>query len=261
MAIAIPLGITSYTYRWAMRGGQLDAWKLIDRTVELGLQVLQYLDNVPLDRWPDDDLRALRRAAEGRLTLQVGMSGLDPQQLSRYIEVAGLVGADLIRVTVTTDIDTAYGSLTDLLPRLRAAGVTVAIENHFDQRSDQLAALMRRIADPHVAICLDTLNSIALLEGPAETVALLAPYAVSLHLKDGTTHRHGTAFRIAGTALGEGLVDLPSLVRAVWAAGRRPPMLLEAWQDPAADEAATLAAEQALIERSIAYMRELARLS
>ena len=230
MAIAIPLGITSYTYRWAMRGGQLDAWKLIDRTVELGLQVLQYLDNVPLDRWPDDDLRALRRAAEGRLTLQVGMSGLDPQQLSRYIEVAGLVGADLIRVTVTTDIDTAYGSLTDLLPRLRAAGVTVAIENHFDQRSDQLAALMRRIADPHVAICLDTL-------------------------------RHGTAFRIAGTALGEGLVDLPSLVRAVWAAGRRPPMLLEAWQDPAADEAATLAAEQALIERSIAYMRELARLS
>lgn len=260
MTQRIPLGITSYTYRYAVRGGHLDAWQLVQRAVELGLQVLQFLDNMPLDLWPDEDLRALGRAAAGRLALHVGMAGLDGGQLARYLAVAQLCGAEQIRVTVQGGIDEACRTLQALLPALRAAGVTVGIENHFRQSADQLLTLVRRLNDPHVAICLDTLNSIALLEGPGETVARLAPYAVCLHLKDGTTLREGQDWRVRGTALGAGLLDLEALVRTVWAAGRRPPMLLEMWQDPEADEVATLAAEEAQIAQSLDYMRQLAAL-
>ncbi len=257
MKAPISLGITSYTYRYAAQGGHLDAWQLIERAVELGLQVLQFLDNVPLDRWPDEDLRALGRAAAGRLTLQVGMKGLDGDLLTRHLAVAQLCGAQVIRATILGEIEEAYRTLYALLPALRAAGVTVALENHFHQSSDQLVSLLQRLDDPHVAICLDTLNSIALLEGPGETVSKLAPYAVCLHLKDGRTRREGQSWRLCGTALGAGLLDLPALVRTVWAAGRRPPMLLEMWQDREADEAATLAAEEAWIAQSLDYMRRL----
>lgn len=258
---SIPIGISSYTYRWAMQAGRLDAWQLLERCVGQGLQVLQFLDNVPLDTWPDEDLRALGQAAAGRLTLQVGMSGLDPQKLARYVEVAQLTGAAQIRATVLGDPEAAGCALRDLLPALRDHGLTVVLENHFGQRTTTLAALVQHLGDPHVAICLDTLNSIALLEGPAETVAALAPYATCMHLKDGITRREGTGFKVLGAELGTGLLDLPALLRIVWATGRRPPMLVELWQDPEADGAATLATEEAWVARSLEYARRLAALA
>lgn len=253
------IGISSYTYRWAMDAGQLDAWQLVDRAARMRLQTLQFLDNVPLDRWADDDLRELgRRAIESGLSLQIGTSGLDPARLRRYVEVARLCGASLIRATVDRDLEDAYRALRSMLPDLEANGSIIALENHFSHSSDQLLALVRRLSTPQVAICLDTLNSIARLEGPAETVAKLAPYAVCVHLKDGTTVREGTSFRIAGSPLGEGLLDLPSLLRIIRASGKLPPLLVELWQNRGPDLAATLAAEEAWVGRSLSYARRLA---
>lgn len=253
----VPVGISSYAYRWAVGAGRLDAWQLVERAKGLGLDVLQLLDNVPLDRWPDRDLQALGQAAEGRLTLQVGMSGLDRELLTRYVEVARLCGAGLVRATADGDPQAAGQTLRQVLPALRSSGTTLALENHFDLPSTQLRDLVRRLDDPHVAICLDTLNSIALLEGPAETVAMLAPHAVCLHIKDGAMRRLGTGFQLVGTVLGEGSLDLPALLQTVWAAGRRPPLLVELWQDPAASQEATLAAEEDWVTRSLACARRL----
>ena len=51
---------------------------------------------------------------------------------------------------------------------LRAAGVSLAIENHFYLTPAELAHLVRTIDDPLVGICLDPLNSISRLAGPRE---------------------------------------------------------------------------------------------
>src|SRR5262245_38729718 len=63
-------------------------------------------------------------------------------------------------------------------------GLRLAVENHKDWRSDELVGLLKRLSSRHVGICVDTGNSIALLEEPLETVAALAPWAMSVHLKD-----------------------------------------------------------------------------
>jgi 3-oxoisoapionate decarboxylase len=253
------LGITSYTYRWAVGGGHLDALGLIERVAGHGLGLLQFLDNLPIADLPDDELRALGAAARDRgVALMVGMSGLEPHQLRRQVEVAGLVGAGQLRATVVGGVAAAEATIREALPSLRAAGVTLALENHSDARSDELAELVRRIGDPRVAVCLDFLNSIAVLEGPAETVGKLAPFAASVHLKDGAAVKAGTGWRIVGTALGEGQVDLSGLLRVVWATGRRPPLLFEMWQDRVTDEDATLAAEEDWVTRSVACLKRLA---
>jgi 3-oxoisoapionate decarboxylase len=253
------LGITSYTYRWAVGGGHLDARGLIDRVAGHGLGLLQFLDNLPLADLPDDELRALGLLARDRgVALMAGMSGLDPTQLRRQIEVARLLGAEQLRATVVGGVAAAESTIREVQPALRVAGVTLALENHSDATSDDLAGLIRRVGDPRVAICLDFLNSIAVLEGPAETVGKLAPYAASVHLKDGAVAKSGTGWRIVGTALGDGRVDLAGLLRVVWATGRRPPLLFEMWQERVADEAETLAAEEEWVTRSIACLKRLA---
>ena len=101
------------------------------------------------------------------------------------------------------------------------------------------------------------LNSISNLVGPAETVAVLAPFAVSVHVKDILIKRVNTGFGIVGCPLGEGLVDLPGLLAAVHTAGRPPNLLVEHWMDRLDDEAATLAQEDAWVRQGIAYLQRL----
>jgi sugar phosphate isomerase/epimerase len=259
----LKIGIGSYAYRWAIRMGKMDAFSLLDRSSEAGAQVVQVCDNLPLDRLPDARLDALaRHAADLGLALEVGIKGSRPEHLRRNLEVTRQLDAHLLRVVLTTagwepPFDEFVAIFKALLPDLRDAGVTVAVENHFYLPPVELARLIEAIDDPLVGVCLDPLNSITRLVGVAETVATLAPYTVSVHVKDAVITRPGAGFYIAGCPLGEGLVDLAGMLDAVWVTGRSPNVLVECWMDRLDDEAATLAQEEAWIRQGMAYVRRL----
>jgi sugar phosphate isomerase/epimerase len=259
----LKIGIGSYAYRWAIRMGKMDAFSLLDRSGEAGAQVVQVCDNLPLDGLPDARLDALaRHAADLGLALEVGIKGSRPEHLRRNLKVTRQLGAHLLRVVLTTagwepPFDEFVAVFKALLPDLRDAGVTVAIENHFYLPPVELARLIEAIDDPLVRVCLDPLNSITRLVGVAETVATLAPYTVSVHVKDAVITRPGAGFYIAGCPLGEGLVDLAGMLDAVWVTGRSPNVLVECWMDRLDNEAATLAQEEAWIRQGMAYVRRL----
>ena len=69
-------------------------------------------------------------------------------------------------------------SLALAAPVVARHGVRLAVENHKDWRADELVALLKRLGSDHVGVCLDTGNSIALLEDPMEVVEALAPLGV-----------------------------------------------------------------------------------
>ena len=124
--------------------------------------------------------------------------------------------------------------------------------------SHDLARLVAMIGDEQVGVCLDTLNSIARLEGWREVVSLLAPYAVSLHLKDGKTAKQGTVgFAVTGCPMGSGLIDFPWVLQTVRSHGRDVNAVCEAWMEPAQTEAETLRREREWMAGSLAYMRRL----
>jgi len=257
------IGIGSYAYRWAVQWGRMDALALLERAHGVGAEVVQICDNLPLDRLSDEALDGLARRAAGLgLTLEVGFQGGQPEHLRRGLEVARRLDARLLRVVLTTpewepSFDEFVAVFKALLPDLRAAGVTVAIENHFHLPPVELARLIQAIGDSLVGVCLDPLNAVVKLAGPLETAALLAPFTVSMHAKDAVVTRVQTGFCIAGCPLGKGLVDIPGVLAAVHAAGRSPNVIVESWMDRLDDEAATLAQEDDWARRGLAYLRHV----
>ena len=268
------IGIGSYAFRWAIGTGDrqpahpLTPIQLLEKASALGAEVVQICDNMPLGCMPDAEIAALAgRAAGLGLDLELGIRGSRPEQLCRGLQVARLLGARVLRVVLDDDDwrpspAQAAALLRDMLPDLRAADVILALENRFDMTPAELADLVRSVNDPRIGVCLDPLNSIALLVGVGETVAALAPLALSVHAKDAVVVRLGAGFAIRGCPLGEGQVDLEGMLAAVCAAaavrtaGRSPNLLVEGWMDRLDDEAATLAQEEDWARRGIAYLKE-----
>lgn len=112
--------------------------------------------------------------------------------------------------------DQAYKSLAVIKRAVEFhRGVFLAIENHKDWRTSELVALLERLDSPSVGVCLDTGNSIALLEDPMETVEQLAPWAVSTHLKDMAVEEYEDGFLLSEVPLGKGFLDLPRIVSTI----------------------------------------------
>lgn len=104
-------------------------------------------------------------------------------------------------------------NLRRAIPVLSRHGLKVAIENHKDQRNDERLALLERLDSEFVGACVDTGNSMALLEDPIETVRAFAPWALSVHLKDQALQRVPDGFLLADIALGAGCLDLKTMIR------------------------------------------------
>ena len=93
--------------------------------------------------------------------------------------------------------------------------VHLAIENHKDQRAGERLAVLRHISSEYVGMCVDTANSIVLLEDPMEVVRAYAPWARAVHLKDQRFRECEDGFLAADVPLGDGVLDLAEMVRVL----------------------------------------------
>jgi hypothetical protein len=62
---------------------------------------------------------------------------------------------------------------------------------------------------------VDVANNFALMEDPLETVRAFALFAFTVHIKDQAIRSDDEGFQLADVALGEGLLDLPAIVRVL----------------------------------------------
>ena len=94
----------------------------------------------------------------------------------------------------------------------------LAVENHKDWRADELLRILKQAGNDQVGVCLDTGNSMALLEDPMEVVEALAPRAFTTHFKDMAVEEYKEGFLLSEVPLGAGVLDLPRVIRVVRAA-------------------------------------------
>jgi len=263
------LGISSFTFTWAvglpgyMPNQPLGPVDLVRRAVELGAKVVQFGDNLPLHERSPEELRTLARAArvEG-VSLEVGARTLEVPVLRRYIRLAAELGSPILRLVADPaegepSVSAIADRLRPILPDLRAAGVTLALENHDRLTSGQLVALLDQLGGEHVGICLDTVNPFGALEGPPFVIEALAPYAVNLHLKDFTIFRapQNMGFIIEGRPLGQGRLDIPWVLSTLRAHGRDPNAILELWTPAQGTLEETIALERRWAEESVRAAR------
>ncbi|MFP6764263.1 MAG: TIM barrel protein, partial [Planctomycetaceae bacterium] len=89
----------------------------------------------------------------------------------------------------------------------------LAVENHKDQRDAERITLLEHLSSEFAGACVDTGNSFALLQDPIETVRAFAPWAHSVHLKDQALQLCDDGFLLADIPLGQGGLDLKTMVR------------------------------------------------
>jgi sugar phosphate isomerase/epimerase len=112
-------------------------------------------------------------------------------------------------------VERSWQSLLLAKPIVEKHGLRLAIENHKDWRVPDLLDILKRIDSPQIGICLDTGNSIALLEEPHEVVEAYAPYTFTTHFKDMAVAESEDGFLLSEVPLGTGFVDLARHVAAI----------------------------------------------
>jgi sugar phosphate isomerase/epimerase len=112
-------------------------------------------------------------------------------------------------------MERSWQSLLLAKPVVERHGVRLALENHKDWRVPDLLDILKRIDSANIGVCLDTGNSIALLEEPHEVVEAYAPYTFTLHFKDMAVAESNDGFLLSEVPLGSGFVDLARVIALV----------------------------------------------
>ena len=271
------LGITSYAYYWACRsdaswaqtGSPMGAVDLVRQTARLGLSTLQLCENVAaFDPSDSEQVRATRREADRTsVRLQFGCRAETAEEMGIALTQTRALGAEILRVvpwsgrlTRHTDGGIRLGREVRAAAASRAAtGIRIAIENYPGLTDRELLTVIEDVDPERVGVTLDTANSVGRLADPVETARLLAPRAISVHLKDYVVAKPDIGYRITGTVLGEGDLALDAVLDIVAEARLDPTLLLELWMDPEREPSATLEKEADWVDRSVAFARECVR--
>ena len=269
------LGITSYAYYWACRsdaswtvtGSPMGPVELVRQTACLGLSTLQLCENVAaFDPSDSEQVRATRREAErAGIRLQFGCRAETAEEMGVALTQASALGAEILRVVPWSgqlarhkDGGLRLGrEVCAAAASPSAEGIRIAIENYPGLTDRELLAVVEAADPERVGITLDTANSVGRLADPVGTARLLAPRAISVHLKDYVVVKPDIGYRITGSVLGDGELDVSTVLDVIGQARLDPPLLLELWMDPEPEPSATLEKEADWVARSVAFAREV----
>ena len=244
------LGLSTWSYAAPFRRGQLDVPGFIREAKRLDVDGVELLDFFWRDRkteWPAVE------AALAETGLPVGVysvanefvrsdaaeRGAEVQKIRQGVDDALRLGAKTVRVFGgnANPAFTYEQSLLWIIDGLKQAAayayerqITLALENHghLAGRSDQVRIILDAVASPALKANPDTGNFLLVHQTPHDAVAELATRAAMCHFKDfhvvpddytGFAYPGVEGLKFAGTAIGEGDVDLTDCVTSLRRAG------------------------------------------
>lgn len=215
----------------------IDLNKMMDLAEEWGLDVL-HITLVDLDNDVSAEHLAEVKAAARRhgLDLELNVSidaPCDPRvnaSVEEALHIGHGIGAQLVKFSL--DIHhpkPLYGSsmhpevVVQLADRVRQFkenlalikeyGMKIALENHCDLFADEVIWLVEQLHHPLIGACLDTMNSLVLMEGIEECVKKLTPYAYCCHFCDIKIVVDADGTHSIGTPIGQGDIDCLKLMQ------------------------------------------------
>ena len=107
----------------------------------------------------------------------------------------------------------SHTSLRLAEPVLKRHRLRMAVENHKDWLVPELLEIVRKFSNEWIGICVDTGNSIALMEDAMKVIEEYAPFAFSVHLKDMAFGEYGDGFLLSEVPLGRGFLSIARVVQ------------------------------------------------
>lgn len=231
-----PLGIVIHSYGIHVAASRrrkdkvpfADALAFLEHSHALGADGVQ----VSLGVLSNEQSSRLRRRLEetgmyleGIVRLPESKSDLD--RFSRELASAKEVGVTILRTVCLNGrryetfsraegfrefVRNARARLSLAEPLAARHGVQLAVENHKDWRVEEFVEVLRWLSSKQVGICVDTGNSIALLEDPVGIVEAYAPWARTTHFKDMAVSEYEEGFLLSEVPLGTGFLNLGRIV-------------------------------------------------
>jgi sugar phosphate isomerase/epimerase len=225
--------------------GKMDVVSFIDKAKELGVDGVELLDFF----WKDKEAelpKVKAKLAEHNLPVSAyaignDLTSEDPEERKKQIQsikdgvdMAVTFNTKKLRVFAghhdEVGFEKALGWIIEGLKEGAAyaetKGVELCLENHgtLAGKGEQVLTIIKAVGSPMMKANPDTGNFMTVNQVPAEAVAIVAPYAGSVHFKDfrwakpeETEHVYegleGT--RVIGTVIGEGDANLPAVVKAL----------------------------------------------
>lgn len=215
----------------------------LKRVYSFGLEGAQ-LEGNSLIKMSPGERESLRKWAEERqLYLEVATGGTEPEALATQIQVAYSMGVQVVRTVIggakiggdrrgwegkwSSFLQEVVKRLKQVMPVASDLGVSLCLENHQDLTTQEFLWILEEVGNPHLALCFDTANPLAVVEDPVETAHRVAPFTRTVHLKDYQVVESEEGYRLLRCALGEGVIDLPEIVRILAQKGLHPNINIE----------------------------------
>jgi sugar phosphate isomerase/epimerase len=151
-------------------------------------------------------------------------NGSPEQYLARSGAVANQLGLKAMRVfigaptdrhvkiPIETHIQSTLKALRGSRGRIQDLGLKIAIENHGDLTARELRALVEEAGPDLVGVNYDSGNPMWVMEDPAQTLELLAPFVVTSHFRDSALFEHPRGAAFQWVAMGDGAVNIGRVV-------------------------------------------------
>lgn len=260
------IGLGTYAYFWQHSDRNPEPLSLIgafEDTRAQDVDLFQICDYAPLETMSDRELADAARAARDLgLTIELGTKGIPPAHLLRFLELAEVFDARLIRSMFTGPTtrptpDEAEAWLREVMPAYASAGVTLALETYEQVPTRDLIDVVQRIDSPSLGICLDPANVTAQLELPRDCVEQTAALTKNVHVKDFAFARQPgwVGFTYGGAPMGTGLHDYPHLLATVNPRDRGINEIVEHWLPWQDDAATTIRTEREWTRTTLEYLR------
>jgi len=107
--------------------------------------------------------------------------------------------------------DEANAIVLKCLPIAERYGVKLALENHKDRLVDEHVEFIRKTSSEYLGALVDPGNNLSMLESPEETCTKLAPYVLSVSMKDMGVAPYEDGFLLSEVRFGTGVTDQKSL--------------------------------------------------
>jgi inosose dehydratase len=216
------LGLASYT----CREFGLDATLAMARRVGLGRICFKDM-HLPLAS-SEETIRATveKARAQGIVPYGCGVVYMTNEaEVDRAFAYAGTAGLSVM-------VGVPEHSLLGRAERkVRETGISLAIHNHGpgDRRYPTPGSILGRIGgfDPRVGVCLDVGHCMRSGLDPADEAARCGPRLLDIHMKDVSA----AAAEGSTVECGRGVIDIPRLLRTLWAKGFRGTLAFEYEKD------------------------------
>ncbi len=213
----------------------MDIFKLMDWAIDIGLDGL-HITAVDCESLDTKQLLKVRDAARDHgLYLEYNFSldeEFDPRlthTLEQGIGIAHTLGSDIAKVSldlrrprplcgsrhhpdIMVQLEHISALTRDVLPLTEETGVRLAFENHTESYASEILWLIDDVNHPNVGACVDTVNSVMVLEDPMTAIETLAPRSFTNHFCDHRIERDQFGCKFTGVACGEGDIDLKKAV-------------------------------------------------